>query len=259
MISARELNVNMKTKILVVLFSVLFLTSNSFAYVKITKNEVISGGKKRTYYLFIPKSLKKETPAPLLLLFHGSGRDGRILIEHWQRLAEQEGIILAGPNARDSAGWFIPEDGPQFIYDLVEKLKSEQPIDSRRVYLFGHSAGAGFGLFMSAMESNYFAATAVSAGAIRRDDYSMLDHAERKTPIALFIGTHDPLFSLTEVRATRDAFKDRGFTIELTEISFHDHNYYSKSTEINEKSWNFLKRHRLEDEQKYKQYQFKSN
>ena len=252
----------MKSKILSVLVSslVLFTFTNSLsAKDEIVKNEIISEGKKRSYYLFVPKSVKKETPAPLLVLLHGSGRDGKILIEHWQKLAEQERIILAGPNSQNSSLWATPADGPQFLYDLVEKLKTEQPVDSWRVYLFGHSAGAIFGLFMSVFESNYFAATAVSAGAIKKDNYSTLDIAERKTPIAMFVGTKDPLFPLTEVRQTRDAFKERGFPVELTEISNLDHNYYSKSSEINEKAWSFLKKYQLETDQKYKQYQFKTN
>ena len=46
-------------------------------------------------------------------------------------------------------------------------LKSKYPINPRRVYLFGHSAGASFALHMSLMESQYFAAAAIHAGALR--------------------------------------------------------------------------------------------
>ena len=65
---------------------------------KIVKNSVTSEGRKRTYYLFAPAGLSREKPAPLLVLLHGSGRNGKILVEHWQKLAAQEGIILAGPD-----------------------------------------------------------------------------------------------------------------------------------------------------------------
>lgn len=252
---------NMREKTLSAIFLVAFLlfafSGKASAQGKIVQNELKSEGKERSYYLFVPESVKKNSPAPLLVLLHGSGRDGKILIEHWKKLAEQEGIILVGPNATRSTGWAVPEDGPLFLFDVVEKLKSEHSIDSKRVYLFGHSAGAVFSLFMSMFESNYFAATAVSAGAIKKENYSLLDEAERKTPIALFVGTKDPFFPLAEVRRTRDIFIEKKFTIELTEIPNLDHNYYSKSSEINEKAWNFLKKYQLENEQKYKQYQFK--
>lgn len=240
----------------VVAFLLVF-TGKGFAKDEIEKKELSSEGRKRSYFIFVPKSVSKDKPAPLLVLLHGSGRDGRILIEHWQKLAEQEGIILAGPNALKSAGWAIPDDAPQFIYDLVEDLKSSQTVDSRRVYLFGHSAGAITGLILSLLESEYFAATAVSAGALRSENSNLFDDAERKIPVAMFVGTKDPLFPLAVVRKTRDAFNERKFTVELTEIPNLDHNYYSKSSEINKKAWEFLAKYKLENDQKYKQYNFK--
>jgi poly(3-hydroxybutyrate) depolymerase len=224
---------------------------------KIARNSVTSEGKKRTYYLFVPEDLSKEKPAPLLVLLHGSGHNGKLLIEHWQKLAAQEGLILAGPDARDPAQWGMPQDGPRFLYDLVEELKSTQPVDPARVYLFGHSAGAIFGLYMTALESEYFAAVAASAGAIRESNYSMLDEAERKVPVSLFVGTRDPLFPVAVVRGTRDAHTKRGFTAELTEIPNHDHNYYKRSVEINAKVWEFLKQHKLAGAARYKEHHFR--
>ena len=225
----------------------------------IVKNTVESEGKKRSYYLFVPGSVRQGEPAPLIVLLHGSGRNGSVLVEHWQKLAEREGIILAGPDSRSSASWAVPEDGPRFLRDLVEELKSKHPVDPRRVYLFGHSAGAVFGLFMSALESEYFAAVAVSAGAMRKENYGLLDEAERKVPVAMFVGTKDPLFPVAEVRKTRDAFAERGFPVKLTEVAGLDHNYYSRSAAINEQAWEFLKGHRLDADPKYKEHLFKSN
>jgi poly(3-hydroxybutyrate) depolymerase len=224
---------------------------------KIVKSTVTSEGKKRTYYLFVPEGVSKERPAPLLVLLHGSGHNGRLLVEHWQKLAAQEGLILAGPDARSPEQWAMPEDGPVFLRDLVEELKKTQPVDPARVYLFGHSAGAVFGLYMTALESEYFAAVAVSAGAMRDSNFKMLDEAERKIPVAIFVGTRDQFFPLDAVRATRDAYKQRGFPVELTEIPNHDHNYYKISADIDAKVWEFLKQHRLAGEARYKEHHFK--
>ncbi len=233
-------------------------TGGASAKNEIVKNTVLSEGQKRPYYLLVPDSVTQAKPAPLIVLLHGSGRNGRFLIEHWQKLAEREGIILAGPDSRNSASWTIPADGPTFIHDLVEELKSKHPINPRRVYLFGHSAGAVFGLFMSALESEYFAAAAVSAGSLKKDHYAVLDSSERKVPVAIFVGTKDPLFPVAEVRKTRDAFAERGFPVEMFEVAGLDHNYYSRSAEINEQAWEFLKKHQLAGDPKYKEHQFKS-
>jgi poly(3-hydroxybutyrate) depolymerase len=245
--------------LLLALFALLLLPAPAAAAGgdKIVKDSVTSEGKKRTYYLFVPEGLSRERPAPLLVLLHGSGHNGRLLVEHWQKLAAQEGLILAGPDARDPSQWSMPGDGPRFLYDLVEELKKTQPVDPARVYLFGHSAGAVFSLYMTALESEYFAAAASSAGGMRDSDFSMLDEAERKVPVALFVGTRDPLFPLSVVRATRDAYTKRGFAVELTEIPNHDHNYYRRSAEINAKAWEFLKQHKLAGAARYKEHLFR--
>jgi len=177
---------------------------------KVAKESLVSNKKKRTYYLFVPAGIK--APAPLIVLLHGSGRDGFSLIDKWKDLASKEGIIIVGPDS-SGEGWSTPRDGPVFLHDLVEELKSRYPINPRRVYLFGHSAGAVFALMMSTVESEYFAATAIHAGAFRSpNEFQTIDSASRKIPVAIWVGTVDPFFPLADVHATRDAFRGKGFT-----------------------------------------------
>jgi poly(3-hydroxybutyrate) depolymerase len=219
---------------------------------KIERRQIISGGKRRTYYLYVPPDVTKDATVPLVLTLHGSGMDGRGLVVEWKKLAAKEHFIVAGPDSRDSGGWSVPVDGPEFLRDLVEELKSSTPIDPRRVYLFGWSAGANFGLQMSLYESEYFAAASVFAGALLPVRYPMLDEAARKIPISLTVGTSDPFYSLRDVRATRDALKAHGFNVQLKELLGQDHNYYDAADEINRDSWAFFKQYRLEDEPRFR-------
>ena len=66
---------------------------------KTVKQTFTSGGTKRTYYLFVPEKAAATAPAPLLVLLHGSGRNGSSLVEQWEGLAKKEGLILAGPDS----------------------------------------------------------------------------------------------------------------------------------------------------------------
>jgi len=217
-----------------------------------------SGGQKRSYYLFVPDNVK--APAPLVVLLHGSGHNGRSLIDKWQDLAEKEGFIIAGPDSADPSAWVLGKDGPDFLHDLVEGLKSKHPIDPRRVYLFGHSGGAVFGLVMSTVASEYFAAVAVHAGAFRsKTEIEMIANAKRKIPISIWVGTVDPFFSLREVRATREAFAAKDIVVQVNEIPGHDHNYYGISGSINASAWEFLKRVELSAEPKYSQFGVKQD
>jgi poly(3-hydroxybutyrate) depolymerase len=134
---------------------------------KIVKQSIRSQGRNRTFYLFVPENISAAQPAPLIVLLHGSGRNGLSLVEKWKDIAAKEGIVLAGPDSTNSNTWSSKDDGPDFLRDLVESFKSKYPINSRRIYLFGHSAGAVYSLTLSMIESEYFAATAVHAGAWR--------------------------------------------------------------------------------------------
>lgn len=220
---------------------------------KVVKETILSNKKKRTYYLFVPATVK--TSAPLIVLLHGSGRDGMSLIDKWKDLASKEGIIIAGPDSDSGGGWSSPKDGPDFLHELVEELKSKYPINARRVYLFGHSGGAVFALMMAAVESEYFAATAVHAGAFRTpDEYKIISNASRKIPLAIWVGTNDQFFPLSDVRATREAFRSKGFTIEVTEMPGHTHWYYDVAPSINQGAWEFLKKYELTSDPRFSQY-----
>ena len=222
---------------------------------KVVKEVFTSQNKKRAIYLFVPESVKSGAPAPLIVLLHGSGRNGLTLVDKWKDLASKEGLILVGPDSLDPSVWNAPADGPEFLRDLVENIKSRYSINPRRVYLFGHSGGAVFALYMSLLESQYFAATAVHAGAIGKDDPAIAI-AKRKTPISLFVGTRDRFFPLEDVRRTRDDLNRQGFAAELTELPGHDHWYYDLAPKINQSAWDFLKKFQLNEDPRYEQYNY---
>src|SRR6185295_13146177 len=225
---------------------------------KITKETSVSEGKKRTYYLYVPKSITASKTVPLIVLLHGSNHVGLSLAEKWNDLAEKEGAILVAPNSVESSHWSVPDDGPQFLHELVESIKTKYPVNPKRVYLFGHSGGAIFALLMSLYESEYFAATAIHAGALYASDASLIDLSKRKTPIQIQVGTVDGLFPLATVRATRDRLNASGFSVQLVEIPGHDHWYYDLAPKINQTAWEFLKTFQLPGEPRYEEYNFRA-
>jgi poly(3-hydroxybutyrate) depolymerase len=237
---------------------IVFLLAGVTASAKddITKELITSNGKTRAYYLYVPSTVKPGSPVPLIVMLHGSGRVGMSLVEKWKDLAKKENFIIAGPDSSNSQGWGMPQDGPDFLRDLVEELKRKYPINSRRVYLFGHSAGAIFALETSLMESEYFAATAIHAGALAPDDRELIQMAKRKIPMFIQVGDSDQSFPLKAVRATRDLLNQNGFAVELTEIPKHDHWYYDLAPKINLAAWEFLKKYELNQDPVYRKFNF---
>jgi predicted esterase len=225
--------------------------SISAAYAALTKETI----GKHACDLYVPASVAAGKPAPLLMLFHGSGRDGMSQINEWRKLADKEGIVLVAPNATNSQRWVIPDDGPELLRDILTFVSKKAPIDQRRIYAFGHSAGAVFMLSMAPLESTLFAAVAVHAGEFSAVGTSgILNFADRAVPIFLIIGSKDQNFSVESVRQTRDALVAAGFPAEMREIPGHDHNYYRLSAEINDMAWTFLAPKHLDDDARYKLY-----
>jgi poly(3-hydroxybutyrate) depolymerase len=210
------------------------------------KETLTFGGKSRIYYVFAPSGL--TAPAPAILLLHGSGHDGMSLIDPWKGLAQKAGIILVAPNSINQAVWDQRADGPDFLLTVLADVESKNPVDKRRVYLFGHSGGAMYALYLSIVGSEYFAATAVHAGALLESNFKLLSSAKRKTPISIWVGTADASLPLAQVKATKEAFEGQGFPVELHVISFHNHSYYAVAGEVNAAAWQFLKTNKLEKE-----------
>jgi predicted esterase len=168
-------------------------------------------GLKRSYTLLAPSSAA-ASPAPLLVLLHGSYGSGAAMVGWWTSMAEQEGIVLVGPEARERAAWQLRADGPQ----------------------------------LSMLESQLFAATAIHAGAWRTpNEFRAVPYAKRKIPIAMFIGDKDEYFPLFAVRKTQSALEQAGHPVSVTVIPGHNHPYANVALEVNRSAWQFMKENRL--------------
>ncbi len=107
------------------------------------------------YDLYLPENLEK--PAPLLIAVHGYGAHKRYMMREAKLIAPENFAIvsLQAPNQffqqsekgyRVGFGWlteFKSEDSValhhKFILDVIEKLKNDQIIDEKNIYLYGFS------------------------------------------------------------------------------------------------------------------------
>ena len=222
----------------------------------ITKETLKIDRDSRTYYLFVPDNLGPE-PAPLLLLLHGSGRDGRPLVDLFRDVASKERVIVVGPDATDRRAWQVPADGPAFLYFLIEAVKAKHAVDGRRMYLFGHSAGASFALAMGLAESEFFAAAAVHAARMRPEDQDRLPLVPRKLPIVMLHGTSDTAVPIASGREARDALLKAGFPVQFHDLVGFEHNsLYTRGEAITRPVWEFLKRQVLDEDPRYQVYSY---
>jgi poly(3-hydroxybutyrate) depolymerase len=219
----------------------------AFAKDKIEKITFKFAENSRIMYVVVPE---RPEPMPLIVLLHGTGRDGEIMAQAWRDLASREGFMVAAPDSLDPDMWASINDPPVFFRTLVDRVKTRHAIDESRIYLFGHSGGAAYALFLALKDSDLFAATAVHAGALQATPPRLFQEAERKAPIAIWVGDHDRVFTVDAVQATARLYEANGFSVKVTVIPDHDHNYYAIFDQVNRQAWDFLKTANIPSESK---------
>jgi len=207
-------------------------------------------------YLYFAPDFAPETPAhpdrnanvPVVLLLHGAGDQPLNMINAWKHFAAKHKLILLAPALPREEKY--EASAPQVFRCVVEDARQSLPIDPQRIYIFGNSMGGYLAYDAAMFESQYFAAVAVHAMRIAEEYSGIIAKAQRKTPIAIYIGDHDQYFSLDSVRQTRDLLRKASFPIHYVELDRHDHNYYARSDDINSDAWKFFRQNPLPVPQK---------
>ena len=231
-----------RTPAITVLFCALISGVPALAKVTIIRSVFELNEHKRTVYWFAPDV---AGPLPIVVLLHGSGRDGAVMANAWKDLAAKERFMIAAPDSYNSALWETMDDTPEFLHAVVDQVRAVHPVDDSRIYLFGHSAGASYGLLLALTDSDYFAAIAVHAGALWPENYRLLEQPTRKMPLAIWVGSKDQNFPVEDVLATKRAFEAHGFQVDVHVIQGATHNYDNFSEELDNYAWTFLKDKKL--------------
>ncbi len=134
-------------------------------------------GAPRQFRLAVPSEPTGKRPLPLILNFHGAGRDDATQANYSQ-LEEKgpaRGFVVITPNAGSPAFWIVPpnptarfgdisDDNLAFTTALIGTASAKLCIDLRRVYVTGFSNGAGMSASLGCKLSPKIAAIAPVAG-----------------------------------------------------------------------------------------------
>jgi len=189
--------------------------------------EIELGGMNRSYLLYIPTSYDAQTPAPLVLAFHGFAQGAPRLAGSagWDVLAEEHGFVLVYPQGsgripRWESGLFQADeqavDDVAFVRDLIGILSDSLCIDTTRVYANGLSNGGGMSYRLACELSDQITAFGGVAGA-----YSRLAggcEPSRSVPVILFHGTDDRIVPYNGSGMSRFALPNiEAFALEWAE------------------------------------------
>ena len=135
----------------------------------------------RTTLVHVPANTALDDRLPLVLVFHGSALNGRLMeeITGFSELADREGFIVVYPNGSGPQGvlsWnagsccsFALErevDDLGFIDSLLDHLIASYPVDLARIYATGFSNGGMLTHVLGIERTTRFAAIAVVSGAM---------------------------------------------------------------------------------------------
>lgn len=136
------------------------------------------------------------------------------------KLAEQRGYVIASPNGRGPVGGYVGASR-QDVYDVRERAAALFGIDTRLVFLTGHSMGA-MGAFQIAFEKpELWRGVASVAGAIGVNRKMFERNPEM--PVLLIQGAKDRLMIPTMARSVAEYAKESLRTFEYREYPEADH------------------------------------
>lgn len=163
--------------------------------------QIISGGKTRTYKIYVQTKYKNNRPTPLVVDFHGFGMSALFQYQYTQMwaLAEKFKFILVTPqgienswnagNCCDPAKNLGVQD-VQFVSDMIDQIMEDYCINPNRIFATGFSNGGSLSIRLGCDLSDRIAAIApVASGGL-----PLSCKPSRPVPIISFKGTADPTY-----------------------------------------------------------------
>jgi polyhydroxybutyrate depolymerase len=132
--------------------------------------QLSSGGRERTYRLFVPSGHDGRGRLPLVLDLHGSGGTsaGQASNSRFEALAAREGFVVATLQAEDSR-WNVPvrddrADDVAYVSAVIDHVSARACTDPARVYATGFSGGGRMASLLACRLNTRIAAVAPMAG-----------------------------------------------------------------------------------------------
>lgn len=157
-------------------------------------------GVPRTYRVFVPPTLDRSRPAPLVLVLHGGANTAQdaVKITGFDKQASVGEFIVAYPegtrtewNAGSCCG-SAPQRNPDdvgFLTQMLDRLQRDYAVDPERVFVTGASNGAMMAYRFACERADRVRAVASVAGAVR----AAACEPSRPVSVLEIHGTADPL------------------------------------------------------------------
>ncbi|MBX7071970.1 MAG: alpha/beta fold hydrolase [Pirellulales bacterium] len=175
---------------------------------------VRSGDRSIPLRVFAPDKCQ-EVACPLIVALHGAGADENMFFQGYgagriKQLAEQHGAIVVTPST-----YAMASNGDHFDA-LLTALAHDYDIDSRRVYVLGHSMGGGVAANLAATKSNQIARACCLAGY-------RVPKSEKMSPTLIIAAELDGVVAAAGLEKSAQKSVDIGLPVELRVMPNYGH------------------------------------
>ncbi|MCG7492192.1 S9 family peptidase [Thalassobius sp. Cn5-15] len=181
-----------------------------------------------------------DDPAPLVLLFAGTGRSPLSVLDMWLPTARQHDLALLAPDTRDDPQHFLSALKGDTFQQLIADISATRAIDPDRIYLFGHSQGGQVALTMANQIRGPWQAVATHAG---HPQATMIRDAKHGPPLRLYLGGRDHIFNAAAAKEAGQRYARAGHRTELHLIPNHTHWFYEIGPKIADDTWKWFQAH----------------
>jgi len=175
----------------------------------------VSGKREVPLRVYAPQAAQADKPLPLLVVLHGMGGDENMFFEAYgagiiKQIAEKSDALVVSPLT------YTFGSDIRTLQALVDDLANDYQVDRDRVYVLGHSMGAGATASLARGHAETIAAACCIAGG-------SLSPASGTPPVLVVIPELDGVVPPARVRTSAERAASAGMAVEVREMPGFGH------------------------------------
>lgn len=174
-------------------------------------------------YVYVPRSVNRSTPSPVLVFFHGSGGNFKAYLWILSKLADKAGFVLVAPS--NGMGNWTAEESRRCLGNALAAASGAVAVDRSRIHLIGLSNGGRASSQLAGGQGSDFASMVFLSPVFDTPQVRSAAFAAQCKERRIFVvtGGRDDRVPLSYVEENVTAMKRAGARVTLHTVDSADH------------------------------------